>query len=77
MIQPYTPKENGRVERSHRKDQEKFYYKKVLYNLEDLRNLGAKWRKEYNNFPMRSLGWLSPNKFLKKYKSQGLSLLTI
>jgi len=76
-IKPYTPKENGRVERSHRKDQERFYYKKVFYSLEDLRNRGRDWRKEYNNFPMKPLGWLSPNEFLKKYKSQEESLLTI
>ena len=69
LIKPYTPKENGRVERSHRKDQERFYYNRVFYSLEDLRNLGAEWRKEYNNFPMRPLGWLSPNEFLKRYKS--------
>ena len=76
-IKPYTPKENGRVERSHRKDQERFYYNKVFYSLEDLRNRGRDWRKEYNNFPMRPLGWLSPNEFLKKYKSQEEPLLTI
>lgn len=33
--------------------------------------------KEYNNFPMRPLGWLSPNEFIKQYKSQGESLLTV
>ena len=77
LIKPYTPKENGRVERSHRKDQERFYYKKVFCSLEDLRNRGADWRKEYNNFPMRPLGWLSPNEFLKRYKSQEESLVTI
>ena len=77
LIKPYTPKENGRVERSHRKDQERFYYKKIFYNLEDLRKQGAEWRKEYNNFPMRPLGWLSPNEFIKRYKSQGESLLAI
>ena len=76
-IKPYTPKENGRVERSHRNDQERFYYNKVFYSLEDLRNRGRDWRKEYNNFPMRPLGWLSPNEFLKKYKSQEEPLLTI
>ena len=70
VIKPHTPKENGRVERSHRKDQERFYYKKVFWNLEDLRNRGKTWRIEYNNFPMRPLGWLSPNEFLKRYKSQ-------
>ena len=74
LIKPYTPKENGRVERSHRKDQEQFYYGKIFYSLEDLRNRGADWRKEYNNFPMRPLGWLSPNEFLKRYKSQGESV---
>ena len=76
-IKPYTPKENGRVERSHRKDQERFYYKNVFYNLEDLRNKGKEWRKEYNNFPMKPLGWLSPNEFLKRYKSQEESVMAI
>ena len=69
-IKPHTPKENGKVERSHRKDQERFYHGKVFWSLEDLRNRGKTWRIEYNNFPMRPLGWLSPNEFLKKYKSQ-------
>ena len=39
-IKPHTPKQNGRVERSHRKDQERFYYGKVFYSLKDLRNRG-------------------------------------
>ena len=77
VIKPHTPKQNGKVERSHRKDQERFYYKKVFCSLEDLRNRGADWRKEYNNFPMRPLGWLSPNEFLKRYKSQEESVMTI
>ena len=77
QIKPYTPKENGKVERSHRKDQERFYYGRIFYSLEDLRNRGKEWRKEYNNFPMRPLGWLSPNEFLKRYKSQEESLITI
>ncbi len=77
VIKPHTPKQNGRVERSHRKDQERFYYKKVFWSLEDLRSRGAAWRKEYNNFPMRPLGWLSPREFIKKYKSQEQSVITI
>ena len=77
LIKPYTPKENGRVERSHRKDQERFYHNNIFYSLEDLKNRGAEWRKEYNNFPMKPLGWLSPNEFLEKYKSQGESVTTI
>ena len=77
VIKPHTPKQNGRVERSHRKDQERFYYKRIFYSLEDLRNQGKEWRKEYNNFPMRPLGWLSPRKFIEKYKSQEESLFAI
>ena len=73
QIKPYTPKENGKVERSHRKDQERFYYKKVFYSFEDLRNRV----KDCNNFPMRPLGWLSPNEFLRRYKSQEESLFAI
>ena len=45
--------------------------------LEDLRNRGKEWRKEYNNFPMRPLGWLNPREFIKKYKSQEESLFAI
>lgn len=67
LIKPYTPKENGKVERSHRKDQERFYYDKVFYSLEDLRNRAKYWIKEYNNFPMRPLDWLSPNEKLEEY----------
>ena len=77
LIKPKTPRHNGKVERSHRKDQERFYYKRVFYSLEDLRNQGKEWRKEYNNFPMRPLGWLSPREFIKKYKSQEESLFAI
>ena len=68
VIKPHTPKQNRRVERSHRKDQERFYYKRVFCSLENLSNRGADWRKEYNNFPMRPLGWKSPNEQLKEYK---------
>jgi len=67
LIKPHTPKQNGKVERSHRKDQERFYYDKIFYSLEDLRNRAKYWIQEYNNFPMRPLGWLSPNEKLAEY----------
>ena len=65
LIKPHTPKQNGKVERSHRKDQERFYYNKVFYCLEDLKNRGKAWMKEYNNFPMKPLNWLNSNEMLK------------
>ena len=67
VIKPHTPKQNGRVERSHRKDQERFYYDKVFCSLEDLKNRAKYWIREYNSFPMRPLGWLSPKQKLEEY----------
>ena len=57
------------VERSHRKDQERFYYKKVFCSFEDLVNRAKYWIKEYNNFPMRPLKWLSPREKYLEYIS--------
>ena len=67
LIKPYTPRHNRKVERSHRKDQERFYYNKVFFSFEDLVNRAKYWIKEYNNFPMRPLKWLSPNEKYLEY----------
>ena len=67
LIKPYTPRHNGKVERSHRKDQERFYYKKVFCSFEDLKNRAKYWIQEYNNFPMRPLKWLSPKEKYLEY----------
>jgi len=67
LIKPHTPRHNGKVERSHRKDQERFYYEKIFHSLEDIRNRAKYWIREYNNFPMRPLGWLSPREKLEEY----------
>ena len=65
---PHTPTQNGKVERSHRKDQERFYYKRVFLSLEDLKEKGKRWLVEYNNFPIRPLKWLSPKEKLLEYQ---------
>ena len=67
-IRPHTPTQNGKVERSHRKDQERFYYNRVFLSLEDLREKGKRWLREYNNFPMRPLNWMSPIDKLLEYQ---------
>lgn len=61
LIKPKTPRHNGKVERSHRKDQERFYYSKVFFSFQDLINRAKYWINEYNNFPMKPLKWQSPN----------------
>ena len=68
LIKPKTPRHNGKVERSHRKDQERFYYKRKFKSFEEFERKLGYWEKEYNNFPMKPLGWKSPNEQLKEYK---------
>lgn len=67
LIKPKTPRHNGKVERSHRKDQERFYYNKVFYSFEDFKNRLKYWEKVYNDFPMKPLKWLSPNEKYLEY----------
>lgn len=68
LIRPYTPRHNGKVERSHRKDNERFYATHAFYSFEDFsRQLQAYNRREYNHFPMRPLGWKSPHQVLADY----------
>lgn len=66
-IKPYTPRHNGKVERSHGKDQLYFYNGRTFFNLNDLKTQVARRMYEYNRFPMKPLGYLSPIEFLDNY----------
>lgn len=61
FIQPRTPEHNGKVERSHRIDQEQFYRYLKFYSLSDLKAQGKSWMKKYNNKPRFVLNFKSPN----------------
>ena len=67
LIKPKTPRHNGKVERSHRKDQERFYYNKIFCSFEDFKNRLKYWERVYNDFPMKPLKWLSPNEKYLEY----------
>lgn len=70
LIRPFTPRHNGKVERSHRKDNERFYATHTFYSFEDFRHQLKRYNsREYNNFPMRPLGWRSPRCVLRSYLS--------
>lgn len=69
LIRPYTPRHNGKVERSHRKDNEYFYADHRFYSFEDFAKQLAVYNRKYNNFPMRPLGWKSPKDFLSSFSS--------
>ena len=59
-IKPRTPEHNGKVERSHRNDNERFYSYLKFYSLEDLRKQGAAYLKRSNQILMAVLGYLTP-----------------
>ena len=59
-IRPRTPEHNGKVERSHRNDNERFYSYLKFYSFEDLKKQGAEYQKRSNRIPMAVLGYLTP-----------------
>ena len=61
LIIPHTPWHNGKVERSHRNDQERFYNYLKFYSFEDLQTQMRRYLIRSNNIPMAVLGWKSPN----------------
>lgn len=67
-IRPRTPRHNGKVERSHRNDNERFYRYLKYYSFEDLQKQMAIYLKRSNDIPTSVLRskydnrrWLSPN----------------
>ena len=67
LIRPYTPRHNGKVERSHREDQKRFYSSHAFYSLDDFAKQLAVHNRRSNNLPMRPLRWLSPVEFTVQY----------
>ena len=74
QIRPFTPRHNGKVERSHRKDNERFYATHSFFSLEDFSiQLKRYNRSDYNRFPMRPLGWKSPHSILQDFIRLGVT----
>ncbi len=69
-IRPRTPRHNGKVERSHRNDNERFYSFLSFYSLEDLIKQGTKYLKRSNNIPMQVLNYLTPIEMRQKLLNQ-------
>lgn len=72
LIRPYTPRHNGKVERSHRKDNEYFYATHKFYSFEDFAKQLAIHNRKYNAFPMRPLNWHSPKDYITDFLRDGL-----
>jgi len=71
LIKPYTPRHNGKVERSHRKDNEYFYATHKFYSFDDFKKQLAVHSRKYNNFPMRPLNWKSPSNYINAFLETG------
>jgi transposase InsO family protein len=62
-----TPRHNGKVERQHRTDEERFYSRLKMYSLEDGRKQLAVYQKKSNDYIMTCLNMRSPNQVLNDY----------
>ena len=65
LIDPGKPAQNGKVERSHRSDQETFYDRNDFKTLKDLEIKMRVWNEEYNNLEHCGLNGKTPNEMLK------------
>ncbi|MFZ9617910.1 MAG: integrase core domain-containing protein [Holophagaceae bacterium] len=72
LIRPRTPELNGKVERSHRIDGERFYSRYKFADEHALNDaLQRFWMPEYNEMrPHGALGYLTPMEFLRKRQKE-------
>lgn len=66
-IRVATPRHNGKVERQHRLDEERFYCKMRMFCLEDGKKQLAKYNRISNNISKSCLKFRSPNAVLADY----------
>lgn len=66
-IRLYTPRHNGKAERSHREDQKRFYSSHSFYSPDDFAKQLTVHLRRSNNLPMRPFRRLSPNEFAVQY----------
>ncbi len=64
LIDPGKPAQNGKVERSHRTDQEMFYDRREFKTILGLRRSIKVWNIYYNNLEHCALGGKTPNEML-------------
>ena len=64
---PYSPWQNGLVERSHREDEERFYSRRRFSSEEELRKALARYNTSYNNTYRKVLNFKSPDEVVNDY----------
>ena len=73
LIRPRTPRHNGKVERSHRNDNRRFYQHLRFYSYDDLIKQMKTYLYRSNRLPMQTLGWKSPIEFRKSLREASFS----
>lgn len=63
-----TPRHNGKVERQHRIDEQRFYKQMRMFSLADGRKQLAVYQRASNDHIMTCLGMKSPNQVLAQYQ---------
>lgn len=69
LIDPGKPAQNGRVERSHRTDQEMFYDRNEFKTVLGLKKKIRQWNFYYNNLEHCALDGLTPNEALARVQN--------
>jgi len=67
LIDPGKPAQNGKVERSHRTDQDKFYDQSTFQSFEELRYKIKLWNMYYNDTRHCALNGKTPNQALRLF----------
>lgn len=67
---PYSPWQNGVVERSHRLDNELFYNKRRFTSYDQILKAFKRYSRRYNNISRKILGFKSPNEIVEQYYSE-------
>lgn len=69
LIDPGKPAQNGKVERSHRTDQEMFYDRRNFKTVLGLKRAIKQWNNQYNNLEHCALDGLTPNEALARVQN--------
>lgn len=69
-IRPYSPWQNGIVERSHRIDNELFYSRRRFSSYKQMEKSFRRYSNRYNNIARKILGFKTPNEIVEEYYSK-------
>ena len=65
---PYSPWQNGKVERSHKLDNERFYEEAEFKSEKDMEKKIKRYNSRYNNVHRKVLNFKNPNQIVNEYK---------